>query len=148
MALGPSVLNSYVATFDIAACTQALSKCIYEGLEPSGCTATKISYRGNCPLCLAANGMAAIPPQRTLMKSRRFMRSIHPTLYTNLPHWLKCRLRVKSAVSTVCQRLPVCPEQRTSADRPRWSGSCQMRKSKLEVRVRLGTLASSETAGN
>src|SRR5882724_3673413 len=27
--------------------------------------------------------------------------------------------------STVCQTLPVCPDQRTSTDLPGWSGSCQ-----------------------
>ena len=60
MALGPSVLNSYVATFDVAACTQALSKCIYEGLEPSGCTATRYPTVGIVRCAFAANGMAAI----------------------------------------------------------------------------------------
>jgi VCBS repeat-containing protein len=33
--------------------------------------------------------------------------------------------RVNRAVSTICQRLPICPEQRTSIDRLGWSGSCQ-----------------------
>jgi len=32
---------------------------------------------------------------------------------------------VNRAVSTVCQTLPVCPDQGTSTDLPGWSGSCQ-----------------------
>jgi hypothetical protein len=39
------------------------------------------------------------------------------------------QLRVKSAVSTLCQPLPVYPDQRTSSDRPSWSGWCQKRMS-------------------
>ena len=72
------------------------------------------------------------------MKSRRFMRSIHPTLYANLPHWLKCRLRVKSAVSTVCQRLPVYPGTlRPDIADQAMSVSCHSRKWAVYKRVLL-----------
>jgi len=36
---------------------------------------------------------------------------------------------------TFCQRLPVCPEQRTSSDPPGWSVSCQKAKYSLRADV-------------
>src|ERR1700738_4567755 len=39
------------------------------------------------------------------------------------------QLRVNRAISTVCQTLPVYPNQRTSTDRPNWSVPCQHQKS-------------------
>jgi hypothetical protein len=40
-------------------------------------------------------------------------------IQAQFPRW------VKSVVLTVCQPLPVYPDQRTSTDLPGWSGSCQ-----------------------
>jgi hypothetical protein len=45
-------------------------------------------------------------------------------------------VRVKSAVFASGQRLPDYPEQRTSSDRPGWSGSCQNRKWRIHVTQR------------
>jgi hypothetical protein len=41
----------------------------------------------------------------------------------------------KNAVLTLCQLLPVYPEQRTSSDRPGWSIQCQRRKSPIATRI-------------
>jgi hypothetical protein len=46
--------------------------------------------------------------------------------------WSERPLRVKSAVLTLGRLLPVCPYQRTSSNRPGWSGWCQNRKSSRE----------------
>jgi hypothetical protein len=48
-----------------------------------------------------------------------------PVVIAGQPDPADCLLWVKRAVLTFCQRLPVCPEQRTSSGRPGWSGSCQ-----------------------
>jgi hypothetical protein len=43
---------------------------------------------------------------------------------------------VKSTDLTLCRRLPVCPDQRTSSDWPGWSVSCQQRTSGSEQSIR------------
>jgi hypothetical protein len=51
----------------------------------------------------------------------------------------KCRLRVKRVVLTLRQSLLICPDQRTSSDRPSMSQTCQIPTSPVDCRVVLGT---------
>ena len=50
---------------------------------------------------------------------------VEEALIGPLPFKSRCPRRVNRVILTVRRRLPVYPEQRTSSDRPDWSGSCQ-----------------------